>query len=186
MKDFSLFDLAVELSSHSHTTISGDIVSISRRDFQECETLIFRTMTPGLEYASLLIENELLLRTNRAGRVYAGFEKFSSLQPIVDRYVRIADVSGSVYLFGEPDWQPPRHPNIRFVNLASDFKLARESFLIAESPTLSVALIGLDEDGFGVPAFELRNFTVIKSHKKEIVAKIVLSIEGMIDWSIAA
>ena len=39
-----------------------------------------------------MIENALLLR-NRSGRVYAGFEKLSYLQPVVDRYLR-ADVSG--------------------------------------------------------------------------------------------
>jgi hypothetical protein len=133
-----------------------------------------------------MIENELLLKTDRAGRVYAGFEKLSNLQPIVDHYLRIADVSECVYLFGEPDWAPPRHPNIRVVSLESDFKLARQPFLIVESPTLSVALIALDEDGLDVPTLKQRSFTVIKSHKKEIVSKLAQSIEGVIDWSIAA
>ena len=30
------------------------------------------------------------------------------MEPVVDRYMRISDVSERVYVFGEPDWCPPR------------------------------------------------------------------------------
>ena len=94
-----------------------------------------------------MIENAILLRTNRSGRVYAGVEKFSALQPIIDRYMRIADVSESVYLFGQDDWRPPRHPNIRLITLNQDFRLAREWFVITHSSSMSCALVAFDETG---------------------------------------
>ena len=80
--------------------------------------------------------------TNRAGRVYAGFEKLQ-LQPIVDRYLRIADVSEYVtYL--DKTLDSACHPNIR-VTLNADFRLAREWFQITQSPTLRTAFLAFDE-----------------------------------------
>ena len=105
MKDFSIFEQALKVSD-SRIEDLGQLSTISRRDFDERETFLFRTRAPGVEYACLMIENALLLRTNRAGRIYAGFEKLSCMQPIAHRYLRIADVSETVYIFGEPDWKP--------------------------------------------------------------------------------
>ena len=184
MKDFSIFEQALKVSD-PRTEDLGQISTISRRDFDERESFLFRTRAPGVEYACLMIENALLLRTNRAGRIYAGFEKLSCMQPIADRYLRIADVSESVYIFGEPDWKPPPHPNIRFVNLSSAFKLAREWFLIADSSTLRVALVARDEDGFNLTALDERNFSAVKTSNPGAVAQLALAAEGLIDWSIA-
>jgi DICT domain-containing protein len=186
VKNFSIFEQATKFSVNSQTEELGHVSSISRRDFEERESFLFRTKTPGVEYACLMIENALLLRTNRAGRIYAGFEKLSCMQPIVDRYLRIADISESVYIFGEPDWKPPRHPNLRSIELAPDFKLAREWFLIADSPTLQVALVARDEDGFKKAALDKRTFSALKTSDPEAVSLLANAIDGIIDWSIAA
>ncbi|MCU1268263.1 MAG: Sensor Protein [Acidobacteria bacterium] len=184
MKDFSLFQQALEIADSSRFEL-GTIAGISRRDFDRKESFVFRTQTPCLEYACLMIENTLLMRTNRSGRIYAGFEKLSCLQPIIDRYLRIADVSESVYLFGEDDWQPPRHPNIRLVKLRPDQPLAREWFVIADSSNYQAALIALDEDGFEVGKPDERNFTVFKSSTPSVVTKLAHAAEAMIDRSFA-
>ena len=184
VKDFSIFEKALKVSD-PRTEDLGQISTISRRDFDERESFLFRTRAPGVEYACLMIENALLLRTTRAGRIYAGFEKLSCMRPIVDRYLRIADVSESVYILGEPDWKPPTHPNIRFVNLSSDFRLAREWFLIANSSTLRVALVARDEDGFNRTVLDERNFSAVKTSNPTAVAQLALAAEGLIDWSIA-
>nr|MBA2341743.1 hypothetical protein [Pyrinomonadaceae bacterium] len=126
----------------------GCVSNIVRARFDEHQTFRFNAQVPCLEYISLLIENALLLRTNRAGRVYAGFEKLSRMEPVVERYLRIADLSERVYVFGEADWQPPRHPNMRAVVISSDSPLNHEWFVIADSPSLRVALVARDEDGF--------------------------------------
>jgi len=183
VKDFSIFEQALKVSD-PRTEDLGQISSISRRDFDERESFFFRTRVPGVEYACLMIENALLLRTNRAGRIYAGFEKLSCMKPIVDRYLRIADVSESVYILGEPDWKPPQHPNIRFVNLSSDCRLAREWFLIADSSTLHVALVARDEDGFNRAALDERFFSAVKTSNPGAVAQLASAAEGLIDWSI--
>ena len=186
MKDFSLFKKAQEFSRTNHAQDLGNISNISRRIFDERETFTFRTNAACIEYACLLIENAVLLKTNRAGRIYAGFEKFSFLNPIVDRYLRIADLSESLFIFGENDWRPPRHPNIRVIPLSPEFVLAREAFLIVESPAIQIALVARDEDGFDGVSPDRRNFTAVKTEDADSVTRLARAAEGVIDWSIAA
>lgn len=186
MKNFSIFEQAINLSGVEETDNLGEIASLPRRDFIERESFICHTTTASVEYACLMIENAVLLRTNRAGRVYAGVEKLSSLQPIIDRYMRIADISESVYLFGEDDWRPPRHPNIRLVTLNRDFRLAREWFVIADSSSLSCALVAFDETGREAATPEQVRYWAVKTSNPAVVHSLSKSVEGVIDWSLAA
>ncbi len=185
MKEFSIFEVALELSKGQVENL-GEVASLSRKDFYEHESFICHTTTASLEYACLMIENALLLRTNRGGRVYAGFERLSQLQPIIDRYLRIADVSEYTFLFGLDDWRPPRHPNIRFVTLGPDFRLSRESFVITESSSLRTAVIAFDEASEGITSPEQIRYWVLKTSNASIVNGLVNAIEGVIDWSLAA
>ena len=186
MKDFSIFEFGLKLSPIEQTQNLGQVASISRRDFDERESFICRTTAASVEYLSLLIENAILLRTNRAGRVYAGFERFSALQPIIDRYLRIADLSECVYLFGEADWVPPKHPNIRVVELTHAVRLSRESFLIVQSANLNRALVAFDEESEDDSLPEQIRYWALKSSNPTVVQSLANGIEGMIDWSLAA
>jgi len=186
VKNFSIFEYALKFSPIEQTENLGQVASIARRDFDEKENFICRTTTASVEYVCLMIENAVLLRTNRSGRVYAGFEKLSALQPIIDRYLRIADVSDTVYLFGEADWDPPKHPNIRVVALNPSFKLAREWFLIVESSTLNRAVIAFDEEGETSDVPEQIRYWALKTSNANTVRSLAAEVEGVIDWSLAA
>lgn len=186
VKNFSMFQYALKIAESSCVEDLGNLASIARRDFDERSTFTFRTQVPCLEYVSLLIENALLLRTNRGGRIYVGFQKLSRMEPIADRYLRIADVSERVYVFGEPDWLPPRHPHIRVIPVAGDSMLAREWFLIADSSTMRVALTAFDEDGFGVSVPEARNFSALKTSDPVAVVSLAEAAEDIVDGSLAA
>jgi len=182
-----MFDQALQLANTlSRPEDLGSVPHISRQTFDERETFLFRAQSPCLEYVSLLIENALLLRANRTGRIYAGFEKLSRMKPVIDRYLRIADLSEHVYVFGEADWKPPRHPNMKIITFAGDFQLAREWFVIADSSTLQAALVAFDEDGFDAPVSEARVFRAFKSSNPSIVANLAATAEGLIDSSLAA
>lgn len=189
MKDFSMFDCALRAAGASLEDL-GDIVQLSRRDFDARETFAFSAAVPCLEYASLLIENGLLLRTHRGGRVYAGFERLSLMEPVVDRYLRIADISERLNVFGVADWTPPRHPRVRVVELDSDARLAREWFVIADSPLMQVALVGVDAGearGAAAPsAHEERTFRAIKSHDPALVTRLAAAAENLIDAAVNA
>ena len=186
MKNFSTFEYALKVSGTHPGDNLGQIASISRRDFDDRESFICRTTTASVEYACLMIENTILLRTNRSGRVYAGFEKLSLLQPIVERYLRIADLSESVYLFGEDDWRPPRHPNIRVINISPDFRLAREWFLITQSSTLNCALVAFDEAGVETAFEEQIRYWALKTSNAAVVRMLAGAVDGLIDWTLAA
>ena len=185
MKNFSVFEQALRFSGVRDIENIGEIASLSRRDFLERESFICHTTTASVEYGCLIIENAILLRTNRSGRVYAGVEKLSALQPIIDRYMRIADVSESVYLFGQDDWKPPRHPNIRLITLDKDFRLAREWFVITHSNSLSCALAAFDE-AEGDTAPEQIRYWALKTSNPSLVGNLANAVEGVIDWSLAA
>jgi len=180
MKEFSMFELALEAAGGKLEEM-GAVTHVSRRDFDERPTIAFRAQVPALEYISLLIENALLLRTHRGGRVYAGFQKLSRMEGVVDRYMRIADVSERVYVFGEPDWRPPRHPNMRLIRLPDGVRLAGEWFVVAHSPNMSVALVAVDEDGFDTPVLEERAFRALKTHDAGVVRRLAAAAEGLVD-----
>lgn len=187
VKTVSLFEEAVKIARSSPREELKEVSYISRRDFEERETFTFETIAPCLEYVSLLIENAVLLRTHRAGRVYAGFEQLSSMESIVDRYLRIADVSERVYVFGEPDWKPPRHPNMRVVALPEGSRLSREWFVIASSPILKVALVAADKEGASVAVNSAaRRFRALKTSDPRIVTSLVSIAEELVDRALAA
>ncbi|HZI20701.1 MAG TPA: DICT sensory domain-containing protein [Pyrinomonadaceae bacterium] len=166
----------------------GTVAHVSRRDYAEHQTFAFGAPAPVLEYLSLLIENSLLLRTHRGGRVYACFQKLSRMEPVVDRYMRIADVSERVYAFGEDDWRPPRHPNLRAVALPEGARLAREWFVVADSPSMSAALVALEEDGAGTaspdPSPDLRQFRALKTSDPSLVRRLAEAAESLAEKSL--
>jgi DICT domain-containing protein len=164
----------------------GKVTHVSRRDFDERATFRFRAQVPALEYFSLLIENAVLLRTHRGGRLYAGFERLSRMEGVVDRYMRIADVSERVYVFGEPDWRPPRHPNMRVIEVNGAARLAREWFIVADSPALRVALVGFGEEALDErPVPEERAFAALKTHDAEVVRRLASVAESLVDDSLS-
>ncbi|HYY99500.1 MAG TPA: DICT sensory domain-containing protein [Pyrinomonadaceae bacterium] len=181
MNEFSMYGCAAECAAGRAEDL-GTVPHVSRRDFDERQTFGFRAQVPCLEYMSLLIENALLLRTHRGGRMYAGFERLSNMEPVVDRYMRISDVSERVYVFGEPDWKPPRHPNMAVVRLPAGVPLTREWFVIADSPSLRVALVGLEEEG--TPAPDERLFRALKTHDPALVQFLASAAESLIDRSL--
>jgi DICT domain-containing protein len=188
VKTFSLFEEALKMTGASAPAEDlTQVTYISRRDFDERETFSFVASEPCLEYVSLMIENAVLLRTHRAGRVYAGFERLSRMEAVISRYLRIADVSERVYVFGEPDWKPPRHPNMRVIALPHDSRIGREWFVIANSPVLKVALaaVALNLSG-DASANETRNFRALKTSNPVIIDRLAAITEELIDFSLAA
>jgi DICT domain-containing protein len=178
-----MFEFALQAAKNSRIGDLGNVSIVSRKTFDENPTFRFRTKVPCLEYVSLMIENALLLRTHREGRVYVGFEKLSRMEYVADRFLRISDVSERVYVFGVPDWQPPRHPNLGVVKLKPDTKLASEWFVIAHSNKYNAALVAIDEDGFDTPVLDERSFRSFKSTDPAIVARLAAAAEDLIDHS---
>jgi hypothetical protein len=186
MRDFSMFDQAYKIAQAAGMQDLGFVPNVSRRDFDERQTFAFGAPSPVIEYLSLLIENMLLLRTNRAGRVYAGFGRLSRLEPVIERYLRIADVSERVYIFGEADWRAPRHPNVKPIEMMAAEYPSREWFVIADSSDLRVALVAQAEEDFDAHGLEAQSLRAIKSSDPAVITQLAAFAEGLIDTSLAA
>ena len=178
-----MFEFALQAARDDRIEDLGNVSIISRKTFDERPMFRFRAKVPCLEYVSLMIENALLLRTNREGRVYAGFEKLSRMEYVADRFLRISDLSERVYVFGVPDWKPPRHPNLGVVKLKPGTNLAREWMVIAHSAKYNAALVAVDEDGFDTPVLDERTFRAFKSTAPPIVSLLAAAAEDLIDRS---
>ena len=132
-----------------------------------------------------MIENAILLRTNRSGRVYAGVEKCRRCNRLSIVTCGSLTCRNAVYLFGQDDWRPPRHPNIRLITLNEDFRLAREWFVITHSKSLSCAVVAFDEAGPETLPEQIR-YWALKTSNPNIVGSLANAVEGVIDWSLAA
>ncbi|MBV9959727.1 MAG: hypothetical protein JO360_14985 [Acidobacteria bacterium] len=186
MRNFSMFEQAHKIIEAAEIQDLGFVSNVSRRDFDERQSFAFRAPSPVIEYLTLLIENRLLLRTNRTGRVYAGFDRLSRLEPVIERYLRIADLSERVYVFGAADWPPPRHPNMKLIETEAADGAGREWFVLVDSSTLRVALIARAEDETEAHGSEARTWRAIKSSDPAIVTELANYAEGLIDTSLAA
>lgn len=184
LTEFSLFERALEAARAGEAEDLGLVSLVSRRDYDERPTFTFRAPAPCLEYLSLLIETALLLRTKRTGRIYAGFERLSRMEPVADRYLRLADVSERVYVFGQPDWKPPRHPNMRVVTPKPHARLAREWFIIADSASLCAALIAVPEANDAAAPPDERIFRACKTTDRDIVTQLAAAAEEWLDYSL--
>jgi DICT domain-containing protein len=107
----------------------------------------------------------------------------SNMEPVVDRYMRIADISERVYVFGEADWAPPRHPNMAVVKLPAGVPLLREWFVVADSPALRVAMVALEEECAPATPHEERYFRALKTHEPALVQRLASAAESLIDRS---
>lgn len=178
MHSFSMYERALKAVGEQAEEL-GTITHVSRKDFCERDSFRFRASAPVLEYVSLLIENALLLRTHRGGRVYAGFERLSRMEGVADCFLRIADVSERLYVFGLTDWKPPRHPNVRVIGLDEGSPLSRELFVVADSPALHAALVARSESG--PAADDERTYYAVKTHDAKAVRELAGATEEFVD-----
>jgi len=76
------------------------------------------------------IENSILIDGARP-RLFSAFQYLSKFMKQRVRYEQIAKLAESVYVFGVPDITPPAIPNVHYVHLSPDDRLAKEWFIVA-------------------------------------------------------
>jgi DICT domain-containing protein/putative methionine-R-sulfoxide reductase with GAF domain len=95
---------------------------------------------------SRLIENQVI-DNQLPVNFYAGFERFSNFPSQLRRYSRLGAVCRRVYVFGIPDTRPPAIPGIEFVEVSPSSPLAREWFLLVDTPDFWTTLLTQEVDG---------------------------------------
>ena len=75
---------------------------------------------------------------------------------------------------------------MKVIAVKEGLNLTREWFVIADSPTLRVAMIAVDEDGFEAPVLDQRNFNAYKISDSAMVAQLAALAESLIDATLTA
>ena len=99
---------------------------------------------------------------------YAGFQRFSYFRHQNARYTRLADVARRVFVFGEPDVEPPNIPGVQFVPLLPGSALTLEWFLVINTPTFFTALLTKETPGAD-PIRGDRRFEGIWTYEEQVV-----------------
>ena len=95
---------------------------------------------------SRLIEDQIINHTLPVN-FYAGFERFSYFPAQLRRYGRLGATSRRVYVFGVPDVRPPSIPGVEFIDISVSSPLAREWFLLVDTPDFWATLLTQEVDG---------------------------------------
>ena len=88
---------------------------------------------PLMNAISNTIEKQIL-KENLPVDLYAGFERLSFFEYQQATYRQLDAVCHSVTVFGIPDIPPPQFNKTEFATLESDSPLAREWFLVVDTP----------------------------------------------------
>lgn len=107
---------------------------------------------------------------------FAGFQKYSNFLRQRKRYTRLAQVCRRVYVWGVPDVDPPPIPGVEYLDLSPSDELAREWFVVVDTPEFFTALLTREMTyGQDVPG-ELRRFHGIWTYDADIVSRAQLLI----------
>lgn len=115
----------------------------------------------GLQRIALDMENTVLAEALPT-RVFAGFQKWSFVLPVVPRYARLARIARGIWVFGLPDIAPPAIAGVTWVSLTERHALAHEWFLVADGDGYFAALAAEELSGVDV-SNERRRFRAVWS-----------------------
>jgi signal transduction histidine kinase len=121
----------------------------------------------GLQRIALDMENTVLAEALPT-RVFAGFQKWSFVLPVVHRYARLARIARGVWVFGLPDIAPPAIAGVTWVSLTERHPLAHEWFLVVDADGYFAALAAEELSDVAV-ANERRRFRAVWSFDDALV-----------------
>ncbi len=121
----------------------------------------------GLQRIALDMENTVLAEALPA-RVFAGFQKWSFVLPVVHRYARLGRIARGVWVFGLPDIDPPAIAGVTWVSLTERHALAHEWFLLVDADGYFAALAAEELRGIDV-SNERRRFRAVWSFDDAVV-----------------
>jgi putative methionine-R-sulfoxide reductase with GAF domain len=100
---------------------------------QEREDLRAVNTVPMMNIISHQIERQII--ENRIPAVvYAGFQRFSTFIPQMQIYRALGAAAKKVYVFGVPNVRLIALPGVEYIELKDDSPLAREWFLVVDTP----------------------------------------------------
>ena len=117
---------------------------------------------------------------NVRGVFYSSFQQLSRFADQIHRYRELATYCERVYVFGIADWTPPPIENVVYVPLAPDAGLAKEWFLVYDTPGYFTSLIAHDTTGLGVPPAQ-RIFKGAWTFQETIVSSVRAALDTVLE-----
>ena len=111
---------------------------------------------------------------------FAGFQRFSHFPEQLRRYSRLGAICRRVHIFGVPDCEPPAISGLEFIELAPASSLAKEWFLLVNTPTFWATLVAREVDGQD-PVTKGRRFDAIWSYDVEVVERVALLVSQVME-----
>ncbi|MBC8078505.1 MAG: GAF domain-containing protein [Chloroflexales bacterium] len=121
-------------------------ISLFRSVANQYQGLRSVTTVSMMNTISRLIEDQVINHTMPVN-FYAGFERFSNFPAQLRRYGRLGATCRRVYVFGVADVRPPSIPGVEFIDIAISSPLAREWFLLVDTPDFWATLLTQEVDG---------------------------------------
>lgn len=113
---------------------------------------------------------------------FAGFQKFSNFPDQMRRYSRLGAICRRVYVFGVADCQPPVVPGVEFIEIAPTSALAREWFLLVDTPDFWCTLVAQEMDGKD-PISGGRRYDGLWSFDEQVIDRISLLMSQIMETS---
>ncbi|KGX94007.1 histidine kinase [Pontibacillus halophilus JSM 076056 = DSM 19796] len=152
--------------------VVGEVQELSNAPLTQMNSrsLKYETKVPQLEYMCLMMENMVITKKLK-GNVYAGFQKFSRAENVIDRFRAMTEYS-NVYIFGEDDAPTDPTDGINYISLPPQSELMREWFLVIDSPVFKSMMVAYDMEGFGIQEIEEdRKFKGVKTSNPQTIQK---------------
>ncbi|NJK81863.1 MAG: hypothetical protein HC914_19180, partial [Chloroflexaceae bacterium] len=154
-------------------------ISLYRMIPQNVRDSVFVNSVPLMNVISHEIE-DVVMNNGLKVDFYAGFQHFSRFARQVKRYTRLANVCRRVYVWGIADVTPPAIPGVEYLPLTEDMSLAREWFVVVDSPTFFTSLMTQEQTwGVDVPPGQ-RRFEGIWTYDSDIVSRAHLLISQLL------
>ncbi len=149
-------------------------ISLFRSIANQYENLRSVNSVPMMNVISHHIEDQVI-NHKLPVNFYAGFERFSYFPDQLRRYGRLGAVARRVYVLGVPDVKPPSIPGIEFIEIEPNAPLAREWFLLIDTPDFWTVLLTQEVEGRDA-ATGGRRFDGLWSFDAQVVDRVSLLI----------
>ncbi len=154
-------------------------ISLYRMLPPDAQSSVFVNSVPMMNVISHEIE-DVIVNNRLPVDFYAGFQRFSYFERQVKRYRRLAAVCRRVYIWGVADINPPAIPGVEFIPVSPDSDIAREWFLVVDTPNFFTALLTQEATyGQDLPKGQ-RRFQGVWTYDESLVARSYLLISQML------
>ncbi|MCU0491078.1 MAG: ATP-binding protein [Chloroflexaceae bacterium] len=145
-------------------------ISLYRMIPPDVRDTVFVNSVPLMNVISHEIE-DVVINNELPVDFYAGFQCFSFFARQLNRYRKLAAICRRVFVWGVADITPPAIPGVEYIPISPDDSLAREWFLVVDTPEFFTALLTQEQTYGQQVAPGQRRFKGIWTYDPDLVGR---------------